>query len=632
LGTNAFTGVNAISFASTTNIVIGGNFNTNGLSRIAQWNGTSWGPIGSGLGGAVLSIARGFGASLVAGGLFTNAGALPASGVALWDGSAWFALGPGLDPPVNRVAVDAFGIIYAAGDFEYSGPTTNFPVKRIARWTGSAWQQIGSSGLGNEVRALQVVSSNNIYAGGTFANYVSRWNGTTWTAVGGGVYYFVNDLFLEGLTVLHAGGVFWEAGGRAVSGVATWNGSTWTNLGQGFRSYNDALVTATASDGTNHYAACRNFQYISPSSYVTDLFRWNGTNWLPMGPGFPGTVLALAISSTGQVFVGGDFTDIGGATVPNVARWNGAAWTNAGLGLNATVRTLLPDASGGLMAGGDFFSSGGVTTVNRVAYWNGTGWAAMGAGFDASVRALEREAGGTVYAAGSFTTSGTATNRRIARWTGTVWTNVGSGLSGAYVEDMAADSAGNLYVIGSFTNAGGVAATNIARWSGASWSSLGPAVSAMTNLAVDGRGRLIATGSFTNLGGVSAARIAAWDGAAWSPIGEGLDSPGRALFVLPQGDVLVGGAFKRAGGVATPHLALLKAGALLFTAIDRSGANPVLSWSPVQTGYLYSVYYNTNLLSGGWSFLLETPAGIATDSVHSGKSWLQYRVQERPAP
>ena len=636
LGTNLFTRVQAISYAATNDILIGGAFTNNGLSRVARWNGTSWVALGSGLGGTVRSIARGFGSSVVAGGIFTNAGAVPAKSVALWDGTDWFALGQGLEaiggqPSVSRVAIDGFGVIYAAGDFQYSGPTTNFPVNRIARWTGSAWQQIGSSGLGGEVRALQVVSSNNMYAGGTFANYVARWNGTSWATLGSGMNYFVNDLFLEGLSVLHAGGVFWDAGGRAVSHVATWNGATWTNLGQGFRSYNEARITAATSDGTTHYVAVHNSQYISPAGAQTDLWRWDGAQWWALGPGFLGTVHALALNATGQLFAAGSFTNIGGVGVTNVARWNGTAWTNAGPGLNSTVRALLPDGVGGMMAGGEFLSSGGGPALNRIALWNGANWASMGAGFNDAVRVLARDAGGIVYAGGSFAASGPSTNRLIAQWNGSAWTNVGSGLSGASVYGLAADWEGGLYVLGGFTNAGGVAATNLARWSGSGWASLAPAVSGVTNIAVDGQGRLIATGSFTNLGGVSATNIAAWNG-SWAPLGEGLSGAGVDLFSLPSGDVLVGGAFARAGGLTTPFVALLKSGAIFLTAIERSGASNVLRWSPVSAGYLYGVYYNTNLISGGWTLLLETPSDVATDSVHTAQGALHYRVEERAAP
>jgi hypothetical protein len=75
---------------------------------------------------------------------------------------------------------------------------------------------------------------------------------------------------------------------------------------------------------------------------------------------------------------------------------------------------------------------------------------------------------------------------------------------------------------------------------------LGDSVSA---LAVRPNGDVVAGGYFTTAGGVAANRIARWDGLSWSPLGSGMDDWVNALAVLPNGDLMTGGRFTTAGGV-----------------------------------------------------------------------------------
>ena len=72
-------------------------------------------------------------------------------------------------------------------------------------------------------------------------------------------------------------------------------------------------------------------------------------------------------------------------------------------------------------------------------------------------------------------------------------------------------------------------------------------------------GDLVAGGSFTIAGGVAANNIARWNGSSWSPIGSGLN-PGvnasvAALAALPSGELIVGGDFTTADGLLVQHIA-----------------------------------------------------------------------------
>jgi hypothetical protein len=364
------------------------------------------------------------------------------------------------------------------------------PRSRPARQSAAT-----TPGVNGIVQALAVDGSGMLYAGGDFtdaggasANYVARWDGSSWMPLGGGTNTRVDALAVDGSGTLYAGGIFTSAGEVSANRVARWDGNTWAPLGSGMNGPVGTLLV----DGSGTLYAGGGFTSAGGVD-ANFIARWDGSTWAPLGSGMNGEVSALAIDNNGALFAGGTFTTAGEASANSIARWDGNSWTPLGSGMTgnfgslANVSALAVDNSGVLYAGGDFTSAGGVD-ANYIARWDGSTWAPLGNGVSNTngwgVDALAMDGSGALYAGGMFTSAGGESANSIARWDGSTWEPLGSGMSGSMtmnhsiVRALKVDG-GALYAGGDFTSAGGASAYNLARWDGSRWQSLPPSPSVM---------------------------------------------------------------------------------------------------------------------------------------------------------
>jgi len=101
------------------------------------------------------------------GGRFLYAGGSTVYFIAQWDGSGWSALGSGMNTWVSALAVSG-STLYAGGYFTTAGGN---PANYIAQWNctnSCTWSALGS-GVDNDVSAL-AVSGYTLYVGGVFAS------------------------------------------------------------------------------------------------------------------------------------------------------------------------------------------------------------------------------------------------------------------------------------------------------------------------------------------------------------------------------------------------------------------------------------------------------------------------------
>ncbi len=274
----------------------------------------------------------------------------------------------------------------------------------------------------------------------------------------------------------------------------------------------------------------------------------------PLALGPPnGPVRALAVVDfDGQgprLYVGGDFTMIGGQSANGIARykyngrdfeWDPLPSSGAPDGTVHTME-LFDDGSGNaLYVGGNFSISGG----RNVGRFDGTSWSPVGLlkyAFEPTTVSSTvfdlQEHDGAIYAGGAFDTNAKGNVvKNVAKFDGTNWIALGSGINGTGPKVYKlASYAGDLYAGGDFITSGFQGAHNLARWSGTSWLEVGGGTDdAVYALEVSPfAGELHVGGLFTEVNhsgsAIAASRVATWSGSAWSTLGSGLEANVRAL-------------------------------------------------------------------------------------------------------
>lgn len=239
---------------------------------------------------------------------FSNYAAGLHNGIASWDGASWDSLNGGLLTSTGRAANvvrllvhdDGAGMrLYAAGDFASAGGTA---AQHIARWDGSTWSPVGL-GPGGTVADLIVHDDGAgpaLWAAGQFPRLgspglsfagVAKWDGTGWTpfAVISSPHSFFERA--EAIGVFDTGDrrdlVVYIA--QPYGGVFLWNGAAWTHLAVPGGSNVRGVVTRFFSrppdaenPGSELWAYSRgglSFGHPLSGAPSRALAVWNGARW-----------------------------------------------------------------------------------------------------------------------------------------------------------------------------------------------------------------------------------------------------------------------------------------------------------------------------------------------------------------
>ena len=561
----------------------------------------------------------------------------------------WTSLGgfQGVNEDVEVAVVDSSGNLYIGGTFTQVG---NLGVANVAEWNGSFWSSLGGGvtyqgSVANASVTAFAVSGTSVYvtggftaAGGVSANGIALWNGSSWSALGSGINGGASALAVSGST-LYAGGYFNTAGGVLASNIAKWNGSSWSAMGSGGAVYEGTptAVSALAVSTSGILYVGGPFTTLNGVS-ANGIAQWNGSSWSGLGSGLTyygsaATGEALAVSGN-NLYVSGLFDTAGGVAVDGIAEWNGSSWSALGSGLlgpfGYAYANALATSGNNVFAGGGFDSAGGVS-VNGIAEWNGSSWSALGSGVSGGIYAMAAF-GNTLFAGGSIYTAGGQSVNDLAEWNGSAWSPLGTnGLNGAVA--AVAIYGNNLVAAGQFTAAGGISASNIAEWNGSAWSALGSGISGgsqstVAALAVSGA-NLYAGGEFTTAGGILVSNVAQWNGSSWSALGTGMNGEVQALAVAP-GNVTNWNTLTNWTQTSAPNagwwsIASSANGAML-AAVGYGGwiytsANAGASW--IQSSAPFEDWFYIACSSNGTQLAAVVNGGGIWTSSNAGANWIQ---------
>lgn len=519
-------------------LVAGGAFKTSEggpANYLATWNGTTWQPWPQPVNHRVdaLTVYQG---QLIVGGFFTAAGGVTLNRIGAWDGTQWHAMGLGV--ALNTPEVFAFqewnGTLYVGGRFQQAG---GLAVGNFAQWDGTAWG-VPAISLDTSVERFTIWNDLLILAGPfsivngqEVEKGIVGYDGARTASFAGGL-----GNAAEALAVLHgkliATGGFNSAGGVYALGAAAWDGVKWNAMTSGLQlSPVDHGWSAPMAVVFQNRCIIGGWFLGGGGVWSPNLVAWNDTTWQTFTPGLGASSDAIALCQYhGSLIVGGSFYTVGPSAENSIAAWNGAAWGPVGTGVNNYPIEGMVVFGDSLIVGGNFSAAGGVAAKN-IACWDGTAWHALGTGFNAAVYSVAVW-NGHVVAGGAFTKSGTRSTSHLAVWSGTTWLPLGSGVDGE-VWSLGTYN-GSLVVGGRFQNAGGQPASSIALYNGSVWNTLAGGVTLSTGTQawaqsqIVWNGQLIVGGTFSAAGGVAANYLAAWDGAGWTQVGGGGEWPERA--------------------------------------------------------------------------------------------------------
>lgn len=442
---------------ASSSVVFGGNLYVGtgpnvGDAEVWKYNGTTWSQIGGdGLNASWPNFTYEDVPSLTTDGTNLYAGTGVNSGDAeVWkyNGSTWAKIGG--DTVNSSWALTTYDYVHSLSFFGgnlYAGLGFSTGEAEVWRWNGTSWTQIGGDNLNGgwtgsqQVRTLQN-DGTNLYASVSIVGTAGgadlwRWNGTSWAQIGGdginsswaaSTYEEVLSSFFQ------AGNLYVGLGTNAGDAeVWRWNGSAWSRIGFSGSPFTAATyegVYSISGDGTNIYAG------IGLSQNDGDVWRWNGTTWAQIGgDNLNGGWTQGYIINTMAWYDSKLFADATQASTGDVMfSWNGTAWSRqAGQFFNGSwgysnmsaVRTMTT-ASGKLYAGLQASGAGGATVFE----YNGSSWQLIGApGLNSAWGAGTHTGVFSMTSSGSdlyvgLTGSGN-TDGEVWKYNGTTWTQVG---------------------------------------------------------------------------------------------------------------------------------------------------------------------------------------------------------------
>ena len=276
--------------------------------------------------------------------------------------------------------------IYVAGSFNLPGQSGR---RSIAKWDGTTWTAIASDTY--VVYAMTLDSEGQLVVTGDFvdlagiaeADYVAKWNGSTWSALGsnGSGNGFLNkkgySIAAGSNSSIYVSGNFTDVAGIVGNNyIAKWNGSNWEAIGEHVIDGDQIVLKATSllvdsTSGTDVlYAAGDNLSWVD-HEYLA-VARWDGTSWsaLEGDSALDGHAYGLALTPTGALVAVGDIRLRNESSSAGIAFWDGKGWRSLGSSLccrEVTAVTVVVTSDSRLIVGGSFEDLGDSATADWLA-------------------------------------------------------------------------------------------------------------------------------------------------------------------------------------------------------------------------------------------------------------------------
>lgn len=610
LGSGVNGPINSLAVRANGDLIVAGSFSAAGgqpARNLAAFNGTMWSECAGGANNVINCVACGTDGSVYITGLFSAAGNLTAQRVARHDGTQWHAMGAGLNGEGYFIHIAPDQSVYVTGSFSRAG---GLVAQGLAKWSDGQWSGFPST-PGFERYCVHIRINGDLVLGGQKnalgpggttirAPFAAVYSNNTWTEVAGipqiadghisCILEKQGTLTLMGKIVHSAGScATYQQNGSAWNLVNAHLDEAWSALWDdaGKLVYGGRFTTPTlpAVKTFNHIVA---FDGTTPSSFshgidgpvlsittndqqtvlggsfisadgvrLNGVCRWNGSGFESIGLGLVGQVQAVKILPDQSILAGRLATP--GTVGSTLSRWDGQSWSNVGGAMSGSVHAVTALANGDIIVGGEPMAVGALS-LNRIGRYSQGTWSNMGTGMNGTVRGLTTLSDQSVIACGDFSTAGGALAFRIARWSNNTWRPFGGGLGGS-VACTIQDSDGSIIAAGAFIQAidSTTVLRNVGRWDGAAWRAMGLGLFGQVHSLTKRGNTIIAAGSFSLDGGPANLQLAQWTGTDWAPVGgPALDNAIRAVAIAPNGDLIAGGAFLRAGSIPTANFAHMK--------------------------------------------------------------------------
>jgi uncharacterized delta-60 repeat protein len=552
-----------------------------------------------------------------------------------------FNVGTGFNNIVYDLKLQSDGKIVAVGSFTtYSGSTRN----RIARLnTNGTYDTTYNIGVGlnqqglavaiqGDDKAIVVGSSMTSYSGSLIGTGSVRINtdGTRDITFNNGTGFTVGTLVGYAVDI--------QSDGKIIigHGATQYSGSTVTRLmrlntnGTLDTSFNPGVINnsvyAVKIQPDQKILVAGPFNSVSGSvqtNLVRMLSNGNRDTSYNVGGGLNSTAVnainGLSLDSTGNVYIGNNFTTYSGSTVNRFVKTSPSGTIdltfNTGSigfnnqstrGFNGGVWTTL--VSGSKLYLGGTFTTYNAPVYNRIIKLDNTGSIDttfnMGAGFNNTVYCMTTQSDAKLIVGGDFSSYSGSNVTRITRLnvSGTYDTtfNVGAGPNGA-VYDFKIQSDGKIVAVGPFTTYSGSSSSGIVRintnGTRDTTFNVGTGFTGTPNaVTMQSDGKFIIVGSMTNYSGSGITRIVRINTDGTRDLtynsGTGLSNSAYSIAIQSDDEIIVGGDFITYSGSSVNRL----------VKINTDGTRD-LSFSPgtTQNGGIYTLKLlnNNSLLVAG---------------------------------